>query len=274
MNASDFEYDGRHLSDYGFVICVFNSEKNGLQIEDNFYNISFKKIATYDGKRNTLVNTKYEDCVQKTFDICKNPKLNSGKEMIITDVEYKQLTRWLNRRGFFKFNLIHKDNKEECYYNASFNIKNIYIDGMLYGLRLTMESDKPYGYMDIQEQAMTFTAEDISNSKAKIFYDESDEIGYIYPDLTIICNSDGTLTLSNDLTNCSMTITECVTNEVITINGNAQIITTSSTTHDIYNCFNWQFFTVGNSIDNKINHISSTLPVSIVFSGQKYVRES
>lgn len=277
MNASDFEYDGKKLRDYGFIICVFNHEKTGIQIEDTSYSISFKKNATYDGKRNTLVNTKYEECVQKTFDICKDPKLydnNNNKKMVITDEEYNNIVRWLNRRGFYKFRLISKDEKKPCYYNASFNIQNIYIDGRLYGLRLTMESDKPYGYIDIDEQEISFTSEDVANEIDKIFFDDSDEIGYMYPDLKIVCNANGELTLFNHLTNCSMTITGCTEDEIITINGNAQIISSNLSTHDIYNSFNWEFFTVGNTLDNRINHISSTLPVNIVISGQKIVRES
>lgn len=277
MNASDFEYDGQFLRDYGFVICVFNNEKNGLQIEDNYDNLSFSKISTFDGKRNTLINTKYESCVQKTFDICKNPKLYNN-DMIVTEQEYKQLVRWLNRRGFYKFRFIlnkeDQQEREECYYNASFNIQTIYIDGKLYGLRLTMESDKPFGYKDMIEQKFVFTETDIANETDKVFYDESDEIGYMYPDLTITCNANGILTLSNDLTNCSMTIVGCAANEVITINGSAQIITSSSPTHDIYSSFNWQFFKVGNTLTNRINHITCTLPACIVISGQKVVKES
>ena len=96
----------------------------------------------------------------------------------------------------------------------------------------------------------------------------------MYPDLTITCNANGILTLSNDLTNCSMTIIGCAANEVITINGSAQIITSSSPTHDIYSSFNWQFFKVGNTLTNRINHITCTLPACIVISGQKVVKES
>lgn len=269
MNASDFEYDGYLLSDHHFVVCEFEYA-DGVQIIDAGSKITFTKVSNYSGKKGVLINTKYEECVQATFDICKDPEIfdkgDGQNEMVVTDTELLQMMRWLNRREFRKFSFIYEGNRR-CCLNASFNIEKIVIEDKTYGLRLTMETDKPFGYRDdADDQTLMFSSSDVSNEAFKVFYDESEEIGYQYPDLVITCNAAGSLSLHNAMTGCTMTISNCSNGEVITIRGDEQIITSNLQSHDIYNCFNWQFFSIGNTLNNKVNHITCSLPAFITVS--------
>ena len=148
MKSADFEYDGKCLSDYGMIICDFDGGSGVSEVSAGSV-ITFQKVPRHYGKRYGLVSTQYDQCVTATFDVCKDPQLYSSEaEMEIYDEEYRQLMRWLNRRRFLRFALIGEcqEDKEVCYWNASFNVNKIEIDGKLYGLRLTLETDRPFGY--------------------------------------------------------------------------------------------------------------------------------
>ncbi len=146
--------------------------------------------------------------------------------------------------------------RDTCYYNVSFNVEKIKIADRLFGLRLTLESDKPFGYG--QEQSVTWEFSDITVSK--ILSDMSDEIGCIYPSLKIICNDDGDFTIQNLTFETTTTIANCSDGEVITIDGNTQIITTSDDSHKVYEDFNYEFFKIGNTYNSRKNMISVNMP--------------
>lgn len=272
MYAIDFEYDGQYLSDYDMIICHFDSA-TGAATADAGSKITFGKVSRNYGKSYGLTNTSYDECVTTTFDICKNPDLfENYDDRRITNDEYRDLMRWLNRREFLKFQVFDEDDKERdtCYYNASFNIEKITIGEVLYGLRLTMESDRPFGYG--QELSTNWTFADTSISK--ILSDMSDEVGFTYPDVIITCNANGTLSIYNELMDCTTRIKNCTVGEVITLKGSEQIITSSYAAHDICNDFNYEFFRIGNTIDNRNNRISSSLPCEITITYSPIIKDT
>ena len=268
MYAVDFEYDGRCLSKYGFIICHFDAS-TGAKIEDTGSKITFNKVSRNQGKNYSLTSTKYSECIQTTFDICKNPDLFDHDNMEISNDEYRAIMRWLNRREFLKFRTFDETNngKNICYYNVSFNISKIKIAEKLYGLQLSLESDKPFGYGP--EQSIFFDFTDISTPR--ILYDISDEIGYIYPSMIITCNANGDL--YNELENCNMIIKNCSVGEIITIDGDSQSIFTTYNSHDICNDFNYEFLRIGNTIDNRNNKISVSKPCKIVIKYAPIIKD-
>lgn len=272
MYAIDFEYDGQYLSDYGFIICDFNAS-SGVIVADAGSKITFETVSRNRGKNYSLINTRYDQCVTTTFDICKNPDLfENYEDREISNDEYRDLMRWLNRREFLKFQVFDEDNidRDTCYFNASFNIEKIKIAEELYALRLIMETDKPFGYG--QEQTITWTFSDVSISK--ILSDMSDEVGYIYPDMTITINQTGNLSIYNELQNCTMIINNCTVGEVITIKGNEQIISTTYDSHNIANDFNFEFMRIGNTIETRNNKISVSLPCKLVFRYSPIIKDT
>ena len=62
MKAKDFEFDGKNLSDFGFVICNFGSK--GLETISNGGQSTFNTISTLDGKKHKKVSVKYEDLIR------------------------------------------------------------------------------------------------------------------------------------------------------------------------------------------------------------------
>ena len=260
MYAVDFEYDGQYLSDYGFIICDFNST-TGADVIDAGSKITFNKTARNSGKEYSLVSTQYDQCVSATFDICKNPDIFDYEDMAITNDEFRSIVRWLNRTEFLKFQIFYEDYRDRtsCYYDASFNVDKITIGKVLYGIRLTMESNKPFGYG--AEQVLTYTFSNATQSY--ILTDISDEIGSMCPYVAITCDEDGDIELHNALEGCTTLIKNCSVGEVITLDGNSQIISTTYNSHNICNDFNYEFFRIGNTINTRDNLITVSKPCRI-----------
>ena len=262
----DFEYDNRYLSDFGFIICHFDGSP-GIETVSAGSAITFGKVSRNSGKQYSLTSTRYDECIKAEFEICKDPELCMNRdERYITNDEYRELMRWLNRREFLKFHIIgnDEDGRDTCYFNASFNIEKIKDDDKLYGLRLSMESDKPFGVGEEQRIRLDFT----DTSKPQTINDKSDEIGFIYPDMKIICKEDGDILISNSYDECKMLIKNCSVGEVIEITGSPHIIRSDNRNHDIANDFNYEFFKIGNTLDDRRNIISASkeCEITLIYS--------
>lgn len=271
MYALDFEYDGKYLSSFGFIICDFNFS-DGVNDTTAGSTITFNKVPRNHGKIYSLSSTQYDECITTTFDICKDPDIYDLEDMEISEIEYRDIMRWLNQREFCKFSVITDIDSEHelCYFQASFNIEKLKISEKLYGLRLTMETDKPFGYGHEQIINLKFT----SGNTSKTYTDNSDEIGSVYPVVVIKCNQSGNLTIRNELLNCTTIIQNCKSGEVITLHGDTQIITTSLQSHDICNDFNYDFFRIGNTKDSRSNLITSSLACDMTIKHSPIIKDS
>lgn len=259
MYTVDFKYDGKCLSEYGYIICDFDAS-NGVDNVDVGSKITFNTVSTSTGNLYRLICTKYDSCIQATFDICKNPDVYDYSDMEFSDAEYRELMRWLNRKEFLEFCFIDNDHeRDSCYYDASFNLEEIKINEKLYGVRLTMETNRPFGYGEDKYEILEIT----DTSQIYKLTDASDEIGYIYPDMTITCNADGDLNIKNITEDVYMVIKNCRVGEVIRIYGDEMIIETSYSSHAIYNDFNFEFFRIANTFGNRINEITVSIPCKL-----------
>ncbi len=255
MYALDFEYDNKNLSDFGFIICDFNFDF-GAKTTALGAEIEFTTVPHSRGKRHSLISADYTERIEASFDICKNPSTNENRR--ITNDEFRTLVRWLNRREFCPFRIINERN-DICYFNASFNISRVTVADKLYGLHLEMVTDSPFGHGATRTIRLDFSGATNSNPITRTMIDYSDEIGYIYPSITINCKSAGNLSLANSMTGCNLYIEGCTNNEEIHIDEKTLAVTTNNSEHDILNCFNYNYFSIGNSLDNRINKITSTL---------------
>lgn len=262
MYATDFEYDGQYLSDYNCIICNFDFS-NGAVSASAGSTITFNKASRNNGKSFALTGTQYESCIEATFDICKDPDLDDTK--YFTNDEYRDLMRWLNRNdGFHVFRIFPlEEDVETCYYNASFNIEKIKIMERICGLRLKMVTDKPYGYGEEQKTTITTTrTQTLVERKVK---DVSDDVGDICPSIKITCATSGNITINNITNGTSFTITGCAMNEVITVDGETLTLT-SSRGRNLYDNFNYQYLKLSNTIHNRVNKITISLPSTVVIS--------
>lgn len=261
MKPLDFEYDGQYLSDYGFVVCEFNAN-GGISEASAASSVSFVKVPRHNGAKFGLTHTKYTDCLSSTFDICKNPEMY-GDNLEITADEFRDIIRWLNRKEFLPFRFLTDEGKvediETCHHNASFNVSKLMLDEVLYGIRLNMETDAPYGFGS--DRVISWTAS--SENKRKMVSDISDEIGYIYPDISITVKEDCDFTITNESEGCSSVILNCKAGEIIKMHGDTNIITTSYASHDICSDFNYDFFRIGNTALRTENYIVVSHPCDV-----------
>lgn len=253
MKSYDFEYDSLRLSDFGFVICMFDS--SDIETISNGSYITFNTVSVMNGSRHELVSSVYEDYLTATLQICKNPCAENDTEEITLE-DMRNIMRWLNRKGFHKFKLLDEE-YIDIYFEASFNVSKIEINGTIFGFELEMFTNRPFGLM---EPVTIFIDNDEENGLHTII-SKSDEEGYIYPDMEITVLSDGDLEIYNELEDRTMLISNCVANEIIKIN--YPVITSSVSSHKIQNDFNWKFFRIATEFKNKHNNITVSLPCAI-----------
>lgn len=270
MYATDFEYDGQTLSSYGFIICDFDFSSGAVEVNAGSV-ITFNKVPMQKGKLHSLTSTQYDECITTTFDICKDPDAFELEDRLIDNEEYRNITRWLNRREFLKFCVLDYNEIDNnlCYFNASFNVSKIKINENLYGIRLKMETDKPFAYGAERTHIFNFSGSNLST----IFSDDANEIGISYPILTITCSQSGDLSITNKDEGCTTTIKNCSENEVITLDGAAQVITTNLPGHDITDDFNYEFFRVANYYRHRNNTISVSAPCKIVMKYAPIIKD-
>jgi len=253
MKAFDFIYGERTLSSFGFTICQFDGSK-GFDTISNGAEITFNTISSLNGQKYELTSTQYEDCLEATIQICKY-HCNSDVEEISSD-EFRELTKWLNRRKFLKFKLLDEDHID-IFYEAAFNISRIEIDSRLYGLELNMVTNHPFA---LKESKTIVIKNTIQNGKHSI-NDESYEEGHIYPYTEITINESGNLNIHNAIEDRDTYIANCVAGEVIIMD--YPIIQSSVSSHSIQNDFNWNFFRVANTYENSRNDLTVSIPCTI-----------
>ena len=256
MKALYFEYDGISLRDMGYVICTFGGK--GLETVSNGSKISFNTTPVLNGSLHVLTNANYEECLETTFCICTDACATDTKDIQpISLNEQSKLMRWLNRKTFCKFKL-EQDGYEDIYFEGSFNVDKYEIDGVVYGLELTLTTNRPFALYEprtyefsVTEDNLTYTIEDIS-----------DEIGFIYADVEVTCKADGKLLIENSVEpNRRISIDNCVTDEVIVFKN--PVITTTVSTHKLQNDFNFNFIRIANEFNNVTNTLTFSIPCEV-----------
>lgn len=235
MKAYDFEYDGVRLSTLGYTICKFDS--SGMETISNGSQITFNTVSTMRGRRWELISTQYDSCIEATFQICKTGC--SGEDMELTQNDVRVLSRWLNRKQFHPVSFIADGHAYNgITFEASFNINKIEIDGICYGLELTMVTNAPFGWI-LRTAEIDATSEYYPSYPHEITID-SDEEEMLYPEyMTVELAESGDLTIENATIGRTTRVENCVAGEVITFR--YPVISSTDTMHNLPNDFNWNF---------------------------------
>ncbi len=252
MKAFDFEYNNKNLSDFGLIICSFGDK--GLDTVSDGAKISFNAVPVQNGSKYELTSVEYEDCLETTIQICKHSCAGGVQE--ITEVEHRQLIRWLNRKKFLKLKILDEDHID-LYYEAIINISKIELDGKLMGLELEVLTNRPFALKDPRIITIKNTIQDGKH----FINDTSHEEGYIYPFVEITIAQNGNFNIHNAIENRDTYIANCKKGEVITMD--YPVIQSSDSSHNIQNDFNWNFFRIANTFENSRNDLTISLPCSI-----------
>lgn len=263
MYITDFEYADKRLSDFGYIVCHIGSDI-GMRDVDIGCDITFNTIKNTHSSKRYITSSSYENVyTMSPFEIMKSPCGKDNDEMYLTDKEVSQLMMWLNRREYRKFKLINSvnENMDICYY-GSFNVKQKMYGDNIIGLSLTFTSNAPYGFTD--EVSLDFNV--IENNEKFYIYGDGDEIGHVYPKMTITCVQDGDIKITNNTTGNILSIKNCKQDEILYIDGELKIITTTRTDEHttLYSDFNYEFLDINIADDDySINEYTSSIPCQI-----------
>ena len=227
---SDFIFDGKALSDFGYMMIFENSEE---VIDVSAMQFNTIKAALSDISHRVSYN--YESNYTSTFLIMKSSCENND-ETFLTNDDITELTRWLARKQYKWFRFIDDEDDDEIWYKVQIQVRKEYVGANVVGLQLTVTANAPYGFT----REITYTPDRIINDIMNI---QTDEEGYIYPDCEITVTSPGSVELAIFHGNGEIegvTINNCVADEVITINGTTLQIS-SNKDHDFTNDFNYVF---------------------------------
>lgn len=258
MAISDFYYDNIRLSEFDggkYMVAFFNVDETPKEGERVIH-----QTPLFFGKRHPYIYTNYEDTLTFTIGIIKNPCKTNQTTLSI--IEMERLKRWLDRPSPHTFRLSKSVKSEyyEIFWQGTFKVEEELAGSQRIGATLTFTSISPFAFQAQEKFQGTAKA----NSSITI-YDPSTEIGYTYPSIEIICSKAGTLELYNEYDQRHTIVTDCRKNEVIHFTANLQI-SSSDSTHNIPNSFNYQFLRIGNNYESNANKITFLLPCDYTIS--------
>jgi hypothetical protein len=259
MFCKTFWFNGHHSDDFGlYILSLDNFE------EDNTIgsNIEFTTIKNSNSDVEKVVAAQYSESITTKIQVFKLENCHKMGE--INPRELSNIMRWLNRKdGFHTFKLIEEDYDDLCF-EAMINATKIKIGGYIYGLELTIATNKPYVCTD--DITKTFT---VAKNQPIVLLDDSDEVGYRYCHIQIKLLEAGNLSICNGIENRYTVINNCKQGEVIEMSGDTQIITSSlsSSTHStLYDDFNYAYFRLANTYDNRVNKLTFSLACQITLT--------
>lgn len=192
----------------------------------------------------------YKEPLTFTFQVCKYHCTPYANEFI-TERELAFIMRWLVRKEYKNLSF-KQEGYEDIYYHCQLNVEKYEISGQCAGLIITAVCDAPFGWSETRHTTISS-----STTKAVNLYDNSDEIGVIYPSVIIVSNAAQTITIFNNATGSYIEIKNCVAGEQITMS-HMQI--TSSEYHNkhktLYKDFNWKWLSIGNTFTDRSNQIT------------------
>lgn len=124
------------------------------------------------------------------------------------------------------------------------------------GVEISLVTNSAYAH-SLNKYKNTFSV--VNNTQIKLIDMNGVANKQIIPDLKIICNGNGDLSIHNDMTNKTFEIKGCIQNEVITINGFTQEIISNIRNHtQLFNAFNYVYLTLGNKFNDRKNNLTFT----------------
>ena len=270
MYATDFEYADKRLSDFDCVTCYLDS-KAGVSEIDIGCDITFQTVKNNHSSIRYKTSASYENVFSTTFQIMKNPEGKNQNDMYMTYDEVRNLMKWLNCREYNRFKVLSDDTLEDIHYYGSFNVKQKTYHDRIIGLILTFTGNSPYGFGETIKNEFDFTEDDFASTDHVSFhvYGDSDELGNIYPVVTIIPKKDclqHACEITNATTNTAMVLENLKKDEVVRLDGEHKIITSSDKVHSastLCNDFNYQWLDLLISNDSQENVYTINTPCYI-----------
>jgi len=226
--------DEFRASNYGLVVGFVNNYEGNDREETG---ISVETVEEYIGELPTpiYISQKYSSKLKMELSLVKDPCKYPDPE--ITEFEIRGILRQVfGRRGYQWMGLINDNIGDDISYKVRvINVDYQRINSKVVGLILGMECDSQFGYSP--EQKININV--LANTPFYIYTTSDDLNNYLYPDVIITCQSAGNLIITNNSDNEWVTrINNCGNNEILEINNQKEIITSSNPRPFILNDFN------------------------------------
>lgn len=235
-----FVFDGVACDEYGIMCVGFeqNPQKGLTTVEAQKSDLQTEK--SIQGDIFHIISQEYSEPLTYTLQII-NRDFSS-----ITAIQERALKKWLCKRNKYSLFCVLEKRYADIWFYANINNPKIVYFYDCIGMEFTVTTNAPFGFSDIRDKKWDMVANDIIED----FYVDNDEELPIYPDIIITPKETGTLTLTNssitDVSN-TLTIDNCVTDEVITLECAYPYISSTKSTHKVFDDFNkfWPYLIDG-----------------------------
>ena len=248
INAKDFTFCDKKLSDFGFIIANFDSSPSDDGASCG--NVDLITARPPLNTKNIIHGVTYGEPIKLTFQVLKfDFNLCKSSDTPVTDKEYEELMRWLVRKTYNYMNF----DESDIYFNVTMAVTPKKVNGKIFGFEITATNDSVYSYS--KPYSYYYSA------GVHKFTDESSVIGYIYPKLEIEVIHDGEIRIeTND--DKRMIISNCTAGEIIKADCEHGIIESSLPNHNLSQDFNFEFIRFYNTYEtreNIINIVNATI---------------
>ena len=221
--ANDFILGEFRASDYGLVVASFSSSG------ESEYEIGFTPavIEKFVGQEPVPVylGQKYEEKLQPTITIIKNPCIYQGKDLNFSEKELRNMAREFTGIKGYQWLKIINDTEDNIWYRARINkLSYKRVRGYVVGLILELMCDSCFAWSEEYDISINAKA----NKKFFMFNNTDDFNSYVYPVVELSSIGSESITLTNLTDNNRETeIINLKGNEKITIDSKNEIISSS-----------------------------------------------
>lgn len=256
MRIIDFEYKNKLLSQFNLMLC--DPDNNGGTNIIEGAKLTFNTVKPVLKEKYKKINTTYESPLSATFGICK--RVCNGVVEYFDQYELRDIERWLSSKTYQQFQPCDEEFDDIVFFGSFTQINYERHGEHIYKLVVTFETDSPHGYT--KEKLSKFTIRNANDSFHLI--NSGDEVGYISPSfLEIKIKKAGNLLITNSLDEDSLSIKNCKLNEIITLDNDNQILSTDTSSHKIYDDFNYKFLKLFRTEDTSDNKLTFSLPCEV-----------
>ena len=245
INAKDFTFCDKKLSDFGFMIADFD---NSLDDSASCGNIELITTRPPMSANNIVHGISYGDPIKLDFQIVKFDFANCiCSETPVTNEEQENLMRWLIKRNY---NYIYFDDDIHLCFNVHMNVTPKKVGGVIRGFQITATNDSVYSYS--VGRAMSL------NNGENLFTDESSVVGYMYPSFRIVADASGDVVVEHKEDDRKMVISNCLPGEELLIDCKHKTIKSNVAAHNLSSDFNFVFTRLFNTEETRENTITVT----------------
>jgi hypothetical protein len=234
----------------GIISVSFN--QTTMEIVNNSGETTLETVRAGNSSAFHIVKQDYDSPLSFTLQVINEDASD------IDAVKEREITRSLCKRGIYLDFVIDDDRYYNLVLKANISNPKIIRIGKVYGMEFTVTCKYPYAHSRIIKKTFNITTE---NQQIRLFVNHDDD-NYIYPNIEIILNTSGNLTITNIKDTKIFSISNVSNGEKIKIDGLIPLISTSISSHAIWQNFNKNWLRLVDGMNTLTINIPCTLTLS------------